>query len=366
MRSNELINGHPLARLLLATWSVIFVAESTRAVDISWTRTSLDLFGDSIGVAVSKDGHFFASDGFAIDRSVNEGKAWQQVTSGATFAGGAIAIDPVDSNIMYSGRSHGLLKSVDGGANWFELADLNAGPAANSIIIDPSSHLRVFAGVGAGWGVYRSLNGGASWSNVLSSRDVVAMALDLFNPQIIFAATTDYYSTAGGLLRSDDGGATWDSVFADTSIKSLVIDPSNASNVFFGTAEGEIFKSYDGGLTWTNKSGPSIVAPIEELIVHPADSRYMFAGTSGQGVFLSSNHGDSWIAVNSSLTDLNVVALAIQDSSPYRLFAATYGGQGYFTLTVPEPDSMYLVGFCAATILATGVRRSDDILNQKL
>jgi hypothetical protein len=126
----------PAARHALVTTEAL-ERRVLMAAGIEWTRTSLDLFGNSIGAAVAPDGTYFVSDGFGIDRSVDHGAHWSPVTTGATFAGGAIAVDPHDPNVMIAGRGHGLLKSVDAGAHWFELPDLNAGAPATSIVFDP-------------------------------------------------------------------------------------------------------------------------------------------------------------------------------------------------------------------------------------
>src|SRR5688572_3462477 len=84
-----------------------------RTVPVSWNTTSLSLFGDDIGAGVTPNGNFFASDGFNLRRSVNQGSTWQTVSPSASFAGGAIAHASSNPSTMIAGRSHGTLKSVD-------------------------------------------------------------------------------------------------------------------------------------------------------------------------------------------------------------------------------------------------------------
>src|SRR5207249_4400874 len=101
--------------------------EDRRLLSLTWNSTSLGLLAHDIGASVTPNGQFFASDGTAIDRSLDQGTTWQKVSPSASLAGGAIAYAPSKPSIMLAGRSHGTLKSVDGGASWFELADLNGG-----------------------------------------------------------------------------------------------------------------------------------------------------------------------------------------------------------------------------------------------
>jgi photosystem II stability/assembly factor-like uncharacterized protein len=334
------------AALLLA--SVSLPTQSVLAADnplSGWTKTSLDLFGTDIGVAIAPNGSLFASDGFGIYRSDNQGVKWSQVAASNNFAGGAISIDPSDPNTIIAGRSHGLLKSIDGGANWFQLVDLNAGSPANTITFDASKTSTVYAGVGYGWGLYKSLNGGATWTNPLPSRDVRAVAVDSSNSQVIYAGTHSYSSYKGGVLKSVNGGSTWSTVFQEQEITSLIMDPTNPLLIYVGTEQDGIFRSPDGGETWLSAGGTEITSPVSELVVDPLNSSHLFAGTSGQGVFYSPDSGLTWSAVNLGLTDYNIVALDIQDASPYRIIAATYGGSAFLsTVTVPEPGSLAFIG----------------------
>jgi hypothetical protein len=302
---------------------------------LNWHSTSLSLFGTDIGVNVTPNGQFFASDGFDILRSVDLGSTWQTVTPFASFAGNAIAYAPSDPATMIAGRGHGTLKSVDGGADWFSLPDLNAGDAARAIVFQQNNELSVYAGVGYGWGLYKSTNGGATWSNPLSSKDIFAVALDPTNAQIVYVGSHSYSGYTNGVLKSADGGTSWNSILPNTDVNSILVDPANPQRLYVGADDGSIYKSLDGGASWNAVTGSGIVAPVSALAFDPQNSAHLFAATSGQGVFYSPDSGTTWSADNQGLTDLNVVALAIQTASPYEVLAATYGGNGFWA-TVPQ------------------------------
>jgi photosystem II stability/assembly factor-like uncharacterized protein len=309
---------------------------------LTWSPTQLSLFGNDIGADVTPNGQFFASDGFDIDKSTDQGASWPTVTQSASFAGGAIAYAPSDPSTMIAGRSHGTLKSVDGGATWFQEVDLNAGPPARSIIFDPKNDQTVYAGVGVGWGLYKSIDGGATWTNPLPSQDVFAVAMDPGNPQVLYVGSHTYSSYPGGIMKSTDAGSTWNTVLPNVDVSSVLVDPVDPQHVYAGISDGSIYRSTDGGTTWNKVAQTTITNEVAALAFDPQNSSHLIAATKGEGVFESTDGGTTWSAVNQGLTDLNVVAMAVQSKAPYSVLAVTYGGKGFWTTlpagtTTPSP-----------------------------
>ncbi len=304
-------------------------------MSLQWNSTSLSLFGTSDGASVTPNGTFFASDGFNLDRLTDQGKTWTSVSGGATFAGGAISYAPSNPNTMLAGRGHGTIKSVDGGVNWFSEVDLNAGSPANAIAFQPDNELTIYAGVGIGWGLYKSTNGGATWTNPVSSRAVTAVAIDTSNTSVVYVGTGNYSSYTDGLMKTTDGGNTWSTILANTDVSSVVVDPSNTQRVYVGTTNGTVYGSQDGGATWSNLSGITIAAPVSALAFDPQNSSHIWAATSGQGLFYSGDRGATWGADNAGLTDLNVVALSVQPVAPYDVLAVTHGGKAFWAAIPP-------------------------------
>jgi photosystem II stability/assembly factor-like uncharacterized protein len=290
-------------------------------------------------VNVTPNGYFFASGGAYIERSVDQGSTWQEVTDLFDFTGGAIAYAPSNPTTMIAGRGYGTLKSVDGGSNWFHLVDFNDGRPARAITFQPDNELTVYAGCPDGWGLYKSTDGGATWKNPLPMSDVSAVAIDPLNPQVLYVGSHGYSQYPSGIMKSADAGTTWNSILPNTEINSIIVDPANSQQIYAGTGDGSIYKSTNGGTTWTKITGSPIVAPVSALAFDPQNSSHLFAATSGQGVFNSLDRGATWSADNQGLTDLNVVAMAVQTGSPYRVLAATYGGKAFWA-TVPLSSSM--------------------------
>jgi hypothetical protein len=210
--------------------------------------------------------------------------------------------------------------------------------------------LTVYAGTDFGWGLYRSRNGGATWTNLFTSRSVMSVAVDPANPSVLYAGLRNYSSGPGGIVKSRDGGTTWASVFADPQVNSVVVDPADPRVIYAATNEHGVFRSTDAGGTWTGVGGRAIVAPVTAILPDLRDSTNLYAATAGQGMFHSVDAGTTWSAVNAGLTDLNVSAFALQPNAPYEMLAVTYGGQGFRAaaqvVTVPPPvvSAVYVRG----------------------
>ncbi|MEO8926046.1 MAG: hypothetical protein ABI306_02685 [Caulobacteraceae bacterium] len=200
-------------------------------------------WGETVeGVASRLDTFYFAAAGGGVWRSENAGRTWTSLfDKGPTAPIGALAVSPSDPNTLYIGAGQpeprydvaggtGVFKSTDGGATWRALG-LEKTRHIGRIWIDPrdANHVLVaalgdFFGPSAERGVFRSTDGGATWSQPLkidADTGAVDLAADPANPDILFASTwqarqypwQSYFTPIGGpgsgIYKSADGGATW-------------------------------------------------------------------------------------------------------------------------------------------------------------
>lgn len=158
-------------------------------------------------------------------------------------------------------------------------------------------------------------------------------------PEIIYVGTA-----SGGLWKSSTAGTTWEAVFDEAPVQSigaLCIDPSNPDVIWAGTGEGNprnsvssgggIFKSIDGGKNWT-LMGLEATKAIHRIIVHPHNSDVVWVAAHGapwgpsldRGVFKTEDGGRTWTKVLYS-NELSGCAEMIADPvNPNKLFAALY------------------------------------------
>ncbi|HUM02031.1 MAG TPA: PKD domain-containing protein [Thermoanaerobaculia bacterium] len=260
----------------------------------------------------------------------------------------ALAIDPSAPATLYAGTwGAGVFKSTNGGGSW---TAINAGltyPHVGALAIDPSapatlyaSNFHVYGGANAGVdgaGVFKSTNGGESWTAInagLTNLNVFALAIDSSAPATLYAGTW-----GGGVLKSTNGGESWTAINAgltDRHVSALAIDPSAPATIYAGMGyTGRVYKSTNGGGTWTSTSDyPN--RDVDALAIDPSASSTLYAGLGTSefsfppmGIIKSTDGGANW---TESRADLFVLALAIDPSTPATLYAGTRG-DGVFKST---------------------------------
>lgn len=266
--------------------------------------------------------------------------AWTSL--GPTNIGGRVtdlAVDPTHANTVYAGvATGGVWKSTDAGAT-FSPAWNPANPAAIGALAMTASGV-LYAGTGEanpgggsitfpGNGVYRSADGGVTWtqSGLAGSDRIGRIAADPSNSSRLFAAATGNLFVAGGtrgLYRTTDGGTTWQLVLAGanstTGAADVAIDPANPNRVYaamwdqirrpggrvYGGTGSGIYRSTDGGTTWTRLAGglPAANTNLGRMAVAAGNGRLYASAvdTSGDftGFWTSTSGGDTWTQITST------------------------------------------------------------------
>ncbi|MBS1110626.1 MAG: hypothetical protein H6Q88_2618, partial [Anaeromyxobacteraceae bacterium] len=251
---------------------------------------------------------------------------------------GDIAIHPADRSTWYVGvSSGGVWKTVNAGTTWTPIFDDQASYAIGAVTIDPNDPLTVWVGtgennsqrsVGYGDGVYRSSDGGRTWKNMglRTSGHIGRILVDPRDSKIVWVAAQGTLWSGGGergVYRTADGGATWTQVLKGendwTGAADIQLDPRNPDVVYaalwqrmrrqWGFINGGpgsgLHKTSDGGATWQKLSSG---LPAEELgkiglAVSPADPGIVYAVVEAAnregGIFRSANGGSSWRKMSS-------------------------------------------------------------------
>ncbi len=96
---------------------------------------------------------------------------------------------------------------------------------------------------------------------------------------------------------------------------ALAIDPSAAATLYAGTSRSGVYKSSNGGASWTAIYSGLTSTDVRVLAIDPSPSATLYAGTVG-GAFKSTNGGGSWTAINAGLGNSFVLAMVIDPSAP--------------------------------------------------
>ncbi|MGB6867877.1 MAG: hypothetical protein WBE11_19510 [Candidatus Aminicenantaceae bacterium] len=243
-----------------------------------------------------------------------------------------IAIHPEDQSIWYLAVGSGSVwKTVNAGTTWTTIFDEQPSYSIGCVTIDPNNPDIIWIGTGenvsgrhVGWGdgVYKSLNGGNTWSN-MGLKESEHISKILVNPcdsnMVYVAAEGPLWSAGGerGLYKSDDGGKTWIrslEISKDTGVTDIEMDPKDP-NILYAAAyqrrrsvaafmgggpESGIYKSDDAGKTWRKlieglpkghmgKIGLA-VSPIKPNVVYAT----IEATLEENGFYRSTNRGESW------------------------------------------------------------------------
>ena len=171
------------------------------------------------------------------------------------------------------------------------------------------------------------INGAGTMSNTVSgnligldldgTRDIRVQAMAI-SPNYVSDQTLFIGTKFHGVWKTTDGGSSWTDVNSGLSIldvRSLAISPNYATDktLFAGTADGGIFRTLDGGGSWTRVDGGGISSDVVALAISPdyANDGHIFAAAQYSGVFASTDWGDTWTGRSNGLTDTGLYNIAI-------------------------------------------------------
>ncbi len=320
------------------------------------------------GVPGEPDHFYFGAVGGGVWETMNAGRTWTPIFDSQRIASiGAVAVAPSRPKTLYVGsgeadmrsdisHGNGVYKSIDAGRTWAHVG-LSDTRQIGRILVDPRDPDLVFvAALGHGYGpnpergVFRSRDGGKTWSRVLF-KDEHTGAIDLaFSPgntKTIFAALWQtrrppwnvYAPSNGpgsGLYRSDDGGDTWKPVGGSglpaekLGRIGLAFAPSDPSRLYamVDAKEGGLYASRDGGRTWKRASSdPRIWGRgwyFAGVTVDPRNADTVYACNTS--IYRSTDGGATFLPMKGDPTGDDFHELWIDPADPRRMITASDQG----------------------------------------
>lgn len=316
--------------------------------------------------------------GAGIFKSTDAGSTWTQMTSTDTpdwYFVNRLSFSPSNPNIMLAATATGIWRTADGGTNWTKVWNGHA----YDVNFHPSNANLVIAGVHDNPGVVYSTNGGVSFANSTGMTSV-------HRAEVVWAPSTatTCYSIMGNMAqsariyRSTNGGQTW-TLQAAPAISTyqaynlaLWVDPTNPNFIIFGGVN--LYRSTDGGATRTNAFA-NIHADHHDIITHPqyngtTNRRLFFAGDGGVGYTTDSTTGTGGHLNNglgitqfygAAYSPSGKIIAGAQDnytsiySGSINWTIGVIGGDGAFAAADPT-DANYLYG----SSQVNGIRRSTN------
>jgi photosystem II stability/assembly factor-like uncharacterized protein len=248
------------------------------------------------------------------------GLRWR--TLGPAVAGGRVATvagTDRDPALFYAGAAGGgVWKSTNGGAQWRPVFDAAESQSIGAIAIDPTDALSVWVGTGEAWprndvlpgdGIYHSADGGKTWQHrgLAQTSQIARVLIDPRDPQrLIVAALGDPFRPTAerGIFRSTDGGITW--------TKALYVDE--------GVGAADVAR---------DPSNPDVL--LAAMWRFHRSAWHLESGGDGDGIYRSTDGGATWALVQGGglpSGTLGRIALAYAASDPHRVYALIESGQG--------------------------------------
>jgi photosystem II stability/assembly factor-like uncharacterized protein len=275
---------YPVSALSALHWRLIGPFRGGRALAVT-------------GVPGQPEKFYFGAVGGGVWESDNAGRTWSPIFDSVGVASiGAIAVAPSDTNVIYVGTGEadmrsdiqhgdGMYKSVDAGKTWSQIG-LTDTRQIGKIVVDPNDANVVYVaalghqyGPNAERGVFKSTDGGKTWNKVLykdANTGAIDLAIDPAHPNVLFAALWQtrrppwnvYPPSNGpgsGLFKSTDGGSSWTQITgngfpAKVGHVGIAVSPADSNRIYANVdtdavKTGGVYRSDDGGTTWTKTDG---------------------------------------------------------------------------------------------------------------
>ena len=335
------------------------------------------------GIAGQPDTYFMGTTGGGVWKTTNAGQDWHNISDGQFDASaiGGIDVANSDPNVLYVGTGSACMRG----------------------------------NIQTGRGVYKSTDGGDSWSYVgLEEAGLIGkVAVHPKDPDVAYVAAVGHPFDSNeqrGVFRTTDGGDTWEKVLYisdSTGVVDLALNPKNPREIYAGlwtakrtpwtmvsgSSEGGIYKSTDGGDNWSRlkKGLPGGVVGKTSVAVSPAQPSRVWALIEAPepkgGLYRSDDHGKTWTQINDSRKHLqrawyytHIYAHPTDPNTVYslntRFYESVDGGKSFEAYGVPhgdehdlwinpeDPERMVLANDGGAQVTVDGAETWSTYFNQ--
>ena len=318
--------------------------------------------------------------GDGLYRSTDAGRTWSHVGLKETKFIGRVVVHPADPDHVFVAAlgdafgpspARGVYRSRDGGKSWDHVLKIDKDTGAVDLAMDARNPRILFASMwqarrsfwhlssgGPGCGLYRSTDGGDTWTEVSKRRGFATGMLGKIGVSVSPVkagrvwALVEAGDGEGGLYRSDNYGDSWT---LTSSNRDLMHRPWYYMHVFACTGHADtvyvtnlqMWKSTDGGVSFTEITTPH--GDNHDLWIDPANPCRMVQGNDG-GANVSFNGGETWSSIYNQLT-AQFYRMDIDDRYPYRVYATQ---QDNTSISVPSASEWGVITLSDSTYPGTG------------
>jgi hypothetical protein len=245
--------------------------------------------------AVSQTVAWAAGAGGTVLRTINGGNTWTQVGNGNIGTADIYNVDAISATTAFVTTSPAatyIFRTTNGGTSWDTVFTQTGGFVDAIKMVDGTTGYAVGDPVGATWTVLKTTNGGATWARITTEPAVVGGETGTQNGFCVVGSTHIWFNSGvgGRIYRSANGGATWSSGVAPFAATSNVWFNNTQYGIATGSTANQVARSTDGGATWTNVT----VAGSGFLIACGGAGNDDFWYARGTSMYRSTNRGTSF------------------------------------------------------------------------
>lgn len=338
------------------SWTTLFDKESVPSVgDIAISPSSPSIIWAGTGEANNRQS---SSWGNGIYKSMDAGKTWKNMGLNNTMHIARIVVHPTNPDIVWvaspgnlwgASPDRGIYKTTDGGKTWQQVLKINDDTGATDIAVDKESPNILYAAVyqrrrtvwgfngsGPGSGLYKSIDGGETWTKMTKGLpydtenapnprpenllETGRNAISIYprDTNIVYALVEH---ANGGVYRSNDRGETWTRVADINSnprpmyFSQIRVDPNNDQRVWIAGVTMQY--SEDGGKTWSGNFARAPHADTHAIWIDPNDSNHLIIGNDG-GINITYDRGRTWDYANTVPLG-QFYEIGVDNGMPYKI-----------------------------------------------
>ncbi|WP_420579632.1 T9SS type A sorting domain-containing protein [Reichenbachiella sp.] len=235
-------------------------------------------------------------------------------------------------------------------SQWIERGPGNVPGRTRSLLnFDSDPNGETWLAGSAGGGIWKTTDGGKTWdwkSESFPNMATTVLAYSKSNESVIYAGTGEFFNNVGGIdgngiFKSTNGGQSWAQISATASdpdfrnVFKIIVDPNDpnillaavsqsSTKVFQEDLKATIFKSIDGGTSWSEKFTSN--RRIQDMDFRPDNFSIQYATINGTGLVKSIDAGETWTVIGTDIITSGRIEMDISPADPDRIFISVQGG----------------------------------------